>query len=83
MNLEQQAARDQALTVRCPYLPCLAQPGDPCRNRDGHELVSQIAHVDRMRDAGVEILAVPTNADELADQPTRKWTPTSAIEGDR
>lgn len=79
MNLEQQAAHDQALTVRCPYLPCLAQPGDPCISRDGRELISQPAHVDRMRDAGVEILAVPTTADELADQPARKWAPTDAI----
>lgn len=83
VNLEQQAARDQALTIRCPYLPCLAQPGDPCVSRDGRELISQPAHLDRMRNAGADLLAVPTDPDELADQPARKWTPTSAIEGDR
>ena len=83
VNLEQQAARDQALTVRCTYLPCLAQPGDPCVSRDGRELISQPAHLDRMRDAGVDLLAVPTTPDELADQPQRTWSPTDAIRDQR
>lgn len=78
MNLEQAEARRRALTVRCPYLPCLAKPGDPCVSRDGRELISQAAHVDRMRDADVELLAVPTTVDELAE-PRPAWSPTDAL----
>lgn len=77
MNLELAEARRQALTVRCPYLPCVAPVGDPCVNRDGRELVSQPAHLDRMRNAGVSL--TPTDPDELADQPARTWRPTDAI----
>lgn len=81
VNLELAAAREQALTIRCPYLPCLAAVGDPCVNRDGRELGSQPAHLDRMRDAGVTF--TPTTVDELADQPQRTWSPTDAIRRDQ
>jgi len=81
MNLELAAARDQALTVRCPYRRCLADIGQPCRRTDGHEFVSLPAHPARLTATGVEL--TPTTPDELADQPQRTWSPTDAIRDQR
>lgn len=62
MNLEDQADRDRALTVTCPY--CNAQPDEVCvRKGTSEPLQNFAAHPSRLDAAGV--VHAPLDSREL------------------
>lgn len=62
MNLEDQADREQALTVACPY--CVAAEREPCVRKGTDEpLVNVAAHTARLQAAGV--MHAPLDSREL------------------